>query len=200
MFQQLKSLIGIGAIAVVGYFIFFGGDSGEQTADLGQVLDRTEYVMLNYQNHLEENNIETMGDQQIEEFTQYYMAVLNADPRFYDSTLGLSLQEDGSFLGYADGNSNGFQDNDEGKVFTVEIDEENRRLIATDVAGQSAGMQFSGTGFLAGALLGHFLARQRGAGINRGAFNNRTVADRSSYKAPSSARSKSRSGGLRAGK
>lgn len=200
MFSTIKQYLGIGAVLVVGYFFLFGGEQGEQTADLGQVLDRTEYVMLNYQSYLDENSIDTMGESQIQEFTQFYQAVLNADPRFYDKTLGLTAQSDGSFLGYADSNSNGYQDNDEGKVFTVEIDEENRRLIATDMAGESAGLRFSGTGFLAGALLGHFLTKQRSAGISKGSFNNRTVANRASYKAPSSARSRSRSGGLRAGK
>lgn len=200
MFSQIKQTLGIGALLVIGYFFLFGDDRGEQTADLGQVLDRTEYVMLNYQNYLEENAIDEMGEAQIAEFTQFYRAVLNADPRFYDATLGLTAQEDGSFLGYADANSNGFQDNDEGKVFIVEIDEENRRLIATDVAGESAGLRFSGTGFVAGALLGHYLSKQRSAGISKGSFNNRSVASRASYKAPSSARSRSRSGGIRAGK
>lgn len=200
MFRTIKQYLGIGALLVVGYFFLFGDERGEQTADLGQVLDRTEYVMLNYQSYLDEQSIETMGEAQIAEFTQFYRAVLNADPRFYDSTLGLTAQDDGSFLGFADANSNGFQDNDEGKVFTVEIDEENRRLIATDVAGESAGLRFSGTGFIAGALLGHYLSKQRSAGVAKGSFNNRTVANRASYKAPSSARSASRSGGLRAGK
>ncbi|MEL6520506.1 MAG: hypothetical protein AAFQ66_06055 [Pseudomonadota bacterium] len=205
MFEKLK---GIAILAVVGFvaytFLFDGG--GEQTADLGEVLDRTEYSLNAYQGYLEENQIEAAGENELAEFTNFYAAVLNSDPRayprpaFYDKPLGLSLQQDATFLGFADDNQNGIQDDGEGKVFTVEIDEENNRLIATDVAGNSSGLRFSGAGFLAGALLGTLLNRQRSAGVQKGAFNNRNVTPRSAYKAPSSARSGARSGGLRFGK
>ncbi|MEP5762549.1 MAG: hypothetical protein ABJ327_25160 [Litoreibacter sp.] len=184
-------------IAVVGFVAisFFLPDS-EQTADLGQVLDRTEYAITSYQGYLDENKIAEATDVQIDEFREFYVQVLNSDPRFYDKAMGLDIQSDGKFLGYADTNSNGTQDSSEGDLFTVEIDEENRRLIATDLAGNSSGLRFSGTGFIAGALIGNMLGRQRAAGISKASFNNRSVSPRSSYKAPSSARS----GGLRAGK
>ncbi|WP_179381141.1 hypothetical protein [Jannaschia marina] len=132
----------------------------------------------------------------MDQFTAYYTQVLNADPRFYDRPLGLEVQQDATFLGFADANSNGVQDADEGKVFTVEIDEENNRLIATDVAGNASGLRFSGTGFLAGVLLGNLLNRQRAAGVTKSSFSNRNVTSRASYQAPSSARS----GGPRTGK
>ncbi|MHA6264580.1 hypothetical protein ACXYMO_15360 [Arenibacterium sp. CAU 1754] len=199
---MLRKIQGLVVLAVIGYVIYgvVLGDRGEQTADLGQVLDRTEYALVNYQGFLSENEVTAPSDDQIKEFTLFYTAVLNADPKFYDKPLGLNVQQDASFLGYADTNGNGTQDNDEGKVFTVEIDEENNRLIATDVAGNSTGLRFSGTGFLAGALLGHFIGKQRAAGVSRGSFANRNVTSRSAYKAPSSARSRARSGGIRAGK
>ena len=92
------------------------------------------------------------------------------------------------------------QDDGEGKVFTVEIDHERKMLIATDVSGNGTHMGFSGSGFLAGALIGHMLSRQRAAGVGPNAFNNRKTVDRSNYRAPSSARSRSRSGGLGRGK
>lgn len=199
MFGKIKGVAFIAIAGFVAYSVFLG-DRGEQTADLGQVLDRTEFALVNYQGFLSENEVAEPSEEQVKEFTLFYTAVLNADPRFYDKPLGLSVQQDASFLGYADANGNGVQDNDEGKVFTVEIDEENKRLIATDVAGNSTGLRFSGTGFLAGALMGHFLSRQRAAGVSKGAFNNRTVGNRASYKAPASARSGARSGGIRAGK
>ena len=191
MFGQIKTLAVIGAAG-----IFLLGCKSEQTADLGQVLDRTEFVLSNYQEYLGTTGAEEVSDEQMAEFTEYYTSVLNADPRFYDKTLGLDVQADATFLGYADANANGVQDEGEGKVFTVEIDEENNRLIATDVAGNSSGLRFSGTGFLTGMLLGNLLGRQRGAGISKGSFNNRSVTPRSSYRAPSSARA----GGPRAGK
>ena len=108
--------------------------------------------------------------------------------------------KDATFLGFVDANGNKVQDDGEGKLFTVEIDSENKRLIATDMAGNGSHLGFSGAGFLAGALIGSLLSRQRNAGVRPGAFNNRTTTARSDYKAPASARSRSRSGGLGRGK
>ncbi len=195
MFQQIKLLAFLGIGGFVAYSVFLAPQQ-EQTADLGQVLDRTEYVLTNYQGYLGENNVTEVGDAQMAEFTAYYTDVLNAEPRFYGKTLGLEVQNDASFLGFADANGNGIQDAEEGRVFTVEIDEENQRLIATDVAGNSTGLRFSGSGILAGVLIGSLINRQRGAGISKSSFANRSVTPRASYSAPSSARS----GGPRAGK
>ncbi|MGB1234579.1 MAG: hypothetical protein ACPG5U_02460 [Planktomarina sp.] len=190
MLQHIK----IGAVvALVG---LVGCDRKPQTADLGQVLDRTEFALNQYQGYLGENDISEVSDTEINQFKEYFVSVLNSDPRFYDATLGLNIQADAKFLGFADGNGNGIQDASEGDVFTVEIDEENNRLIATDVAGNSSGLRFSGAGFLAGALMGNLLGRQRAAGITKGSFNNRNVTPRSNYRAPAS----SRSGGPRSGK
>lgn len=195
MFQNIKMIVIVAVVGFVGYGIFFGEES-EQTADLGQVLDRTEWTLNEYQGYLGENNITEVGDAEMAEFTAFYTTILNADPRFYDDTLGLEIMEDATFLGFADTNANGLQDDGEGKVFTVEIDEENNRLIATDVAGNASDLRFSGTGFIAGMLIGNMISRQRAAGVSKGSFSNRTVTPRANYRAPTSART----GGPRAGK
>ncbi|MEL6585601.1 MAG: hypothetical protein AAFY65_02500 [Pseudomonadota bacterium] len=195
MLNKVKLLAGVGLIGFLAYS-YFGGTGGEQTADLGQVLDRTEWAIQTYQGHLDENGVTEVTGDNFQEFTGLMVAVLNNEPRFYDKPLGLEIQNDATFLGFADANVNGVKDSGEGDVFTVEIDEENRRLIATDMSGNSSGLRFSGTGFLAGAMIGSLLSRQRAAGVSKASFNNRTVTPRSNYRAPSSARS----GGLRAGK
>lgn len=195
MFGNIKTLAIVAVVGFVGYSMFFG-DSKEQTADLGQVLDRTEYALQEYQGHLGNQGVTEVSEDQMTEFTRFYTSILNSDPRFYDNTLGLEVQKDASFLGFADANANGIQDSNEGKVFTVEIDEENNRLIATDASGNSSGLRFSGTGFLAGALIGSLIGRQRAAGVSKGSFNNRKTTPRGNYRAPSSARS----GGPRSGK
>ncbi|EPX79186.1 hypothetical protein [Litoreibacter arenae] len=195
MLGKIKLIAIVAIVAFVGLPMLFG-DKSEQTADLGQVLDRTEFALIRYDGYLKENNITEVADNEMGQFTGFFTEVLNSAPPFYDKTLGLEVQKDATFLGFADENANGVQDEGEGKVFTVEIDEENKRLIATDVAGNSSGLRFSGTGLLAGVLLGNLLSRQRGAGVAKGSFNNRNVTPRSSYRAPSSARS----GGPRAGK
>ncbi|MEZ5511945.1 MAG: hypothetical protein R3F47_18980 [Gammaproteobacteria bacterium] len=43
----------------------------------------------------------------------------------------------------------------------MEIDTERSRLIATDTSGTATDMRFSGMGFLAGAIIGNLLGRQR---------------------------------------
>lgn len=195
MFQNIKMIVIVAVVGFVGYGIFFG-DESEQTADLGQVLDRTEWTLNEYQGYLGENGITEVGDAEMAEFTTFYTTILNADPRFYEDTLGLEIMEDATFLGFADTNANGLQDDGEGKVFTVEIDEENNRLIATDVAGNASDLRFSGSGFIAGMLIGNMISRQRAAGVSKGSFSNRTVTPRANYRAPTSART----GGPRAGK
>lgn len=193
MLKQIKT---VGVIAVIGVIAYSLFSESKQSADLAQVLDRTEYAMSRYQKHLDSQNIDAATDEEIDQFKTVYADVLNAQPRFYDDSLGVSIGEDAKFVGYADKNANGTQDSGEQDVFTVEIDEANNRLIASDPSGNSSGLQFSGAGFLAGALMGHFLGRQRSAGIKPGSFNNRNVTPRNAYRAPSSARS----GGPRAGK
>lgn len=189
-------------VAVVGYvaWTMFSGPSGPQSADLGQVLDRTVFAIEKYDEYLKKENVTEVNDKEMDVLTGFMGDVMNADPRFYDTALGVSLMKDTTFLGFDDKNGNKVQDSGEEKVFTVEIDHENKRLIATDVSGNGSHLGFSGAGFLAGALMGHLLTRQRSAGVGKGAFNNRKTVDRASYKAPSSARSRSRSGGLGRGK
>jgi len=195
MFQKIKGIVIVAVLGFVGYSVFLAPEA-EQTADLGQVLDRTEYALNAYQGYLGENNITEITDAEMEEFKGFYVEVLNTETRFYEDTLGLEIMADAKFNGFADANANGIQDSGEGDVFTVEIDEENNRLIATDTAGNSSGLRFSGAGFIAGALIGNLISRQRGAGISKGSFNNRNVTPRANYTAPRSARS----GGPRAGK
>ncbi|MEW2919709.1 hypothetical protein AB1A64_21770 [Ruegeria sp. ANG10] len=195
MFGNIKTIAIVGVVGFVAYSMFFSSKS-EQTADLGQVLDRTEFAINQYQEYLEANSIAEASDEQVDEFTGYLAQVMNSDPRFYDEPLGMEVLSDAKFSGFVDPNANGTRDSSEGEIFTIEIDEANNRLIATDTTGQSAGLRFSGAGFLAGALIGNLISRQRSAGITASSFNNRSVTPRNSYSAPRS----SRSGGLRAGK
>lgn len=188
-------------IAVVGFLAYsFLGSGGTQSADLGQVLDRTVFAMEQYDGYLKENNVSEVGDEEMNTLAAFMTEVMNTDPKFYDKTLGVELTNDATFLGYADTNNNKVKDDGEDKVFTVEVDSANKRLIATDVSGNGAHYGFSGSGFLAGALIGSLLSRQSAAGVRPGAFDDRKTTARSSYRAPSSARSRASSGGLGRGK
>ena len=189
-------------VVVVGYvaYSFLAGPSGPQSANLGQVLDRTTFALEKYDEYLKQEQVTEVSDKDMQVLAGFLTKVMNADPKFYDNTLGVAMTKDTTFVGFDDKNANAVQDTDEEKVFTVEIDHDNKRLIATDAAGNGSHFGFSGTGFVAGMLIGHMLSSQRGAGVKPGAFNNRKTVDRASYKAPASARTRSRSGGLGRGK
>lgn len=199
--KSMSKFLGASVLAV-SLSACFGG---EQSADLGQVLDRTKLAMERYQDLMKQQNVNTADEKQLNQFTGFMRQVMNAEPKFYDQPVGVDLLKDAKFSGYADKNANAVQDPGEEQIFTVEIDSENNRLIASDSDGTGTSLGFSGTGFIAGALIGSLLARQSAAGIRPGSFNNRQVTPRSRYAAPassrsSSARSSARSGGLSGGK
>lgn len=162
-----------------------------ESADLNAVLDRTLVALDSYDTYLTENNVTEVSDQQMPTLLEGLHVSYNAEPKFYSAPIGVALKEDASFDGFKDDNSNNIKDGGESTIFTVEIDSENQRLIATDETGTST-FRGAAAGFLAGALMGHLLSRQRGAGIKPGAFNNRKVSSPDSYR---SARAASRSGG-----
>jgi hypothetical protein len=168
--------------------------STPEPADLSQVLDRTVAALEHVDKQVEG---EKASDEQMTEFTSIMAKVMNQEPRFYDAPIGVTLLADATFEGYRDENANSTMDSGEKRIFTVEIDAEKERLIATDEAGQSTDFRAAGMGFLAGALIGNMLGRQRSSGMKSGHFNSRNVSPRSSY---SNARTSARSGSFSSGK
>lgn len=182
------------AAAAFGYFFFT--DEKPKT-DLSQVLNRSVIAMERYDQYLKDNNVQKATDEHLKQLNGFMQKVMNADPRFHSGMIATSLGSDAKITGVDDANGNGQAEADEKKLFTVEIDSANNRLIATDESGAGTYRGFSGTGFLAGALIGAMLSRQRSAGVQPGSFNNRKLASPTTY---SQARSRARSGGLRGGK
>lgn len=189
---------GLIAVAAGGYFAWTAYDgSRPQSADLGRVLDDAVYS-VEYFDTKSGGEGETASDEQMEEFTTFLAGQLNNAPRFYDDPIGLELQEDAVFNGFADKNANTVRDTGEKDIFTLEFDTENNRIIATDAGGQSVDKGFSMTGIFAGLLIGNLLSRQINRGVNRSSLASKQATSRNSYTA--SARSRSRAGGSRAGK
>jgi hypothetical protein len=177
--------------AAIMTVIFSACSDSPESADLTAVLDRTLNALDQYDAYLKENNITEVADEHMPKLVENLHEAYNAQPAFYDAPVGVALKEDASFDGFRDDNQNNLKDSGESTIFTVEIDNENQRLLATDETGTST-FRSAATGFLAGALIGHLLTRQRGAGIKPGAFNNRKVSSPDNYR---NARSASRSGG-----
>ncbi len=191
----------------VSSFVLAACTQSEPGPDLSKVVERTETAMTEYQAFLEQNGITEAGVDELQQFETVLVENINGSPRFYGSAIGVDVAEDGSVDGFKDTNANNEKDFGDNDLFKIEIDSANGRMIVTDLTtGSSTGFPFmsAGAGFLAGALLGNLLGRQRSAGIQPGSFNNRSVQSPSQYanqRATSSqARSRARSGGPSRGK
>jgi hypothetical protein len=214
---QMKTILKLATVLFISASLSGCSDT-PQAVDLGKVLDRTALTLTKYQSFLAEKKIAAAGDEQAAQFSGFLNKVMNGEPRFYNKPIAVDLLKDGSFLGYEDKNTNQVQDSGENQLFTVVVDGQKKRLIATDIDGKAvsqeftesataaasgasgasgetrgSGSGFSGGGLMTGMFLGMLLSRQRGAGIAPGAFSSRTATPRSSYTAPRSARTSSRS-------
>ena len=171
--------------------------SSEPGPDLRFVLSRTTQAMSIFDKYLKEKKIEKATDQHMAQFNGFLQKAMNVKPPVYKIPIATKLLKDAKFEGYGDANGNGVVDSGEKRLFTVEVDLANKRLIATDTSGQSTSRGVSGLGFLAGALIGNLLGRQRASGVTPQSFSNRKVTPPSAY---GRARSRARSGGMFRGK
>lgn len=147
--------------------------------DLWKVLDRTVRTMETFHGALQSDDVHVIGDTHMIDFTDRLHGSLNAPPRFYDSAIGITLLADASFEGFRDLDADAVWDADENRIFTIEIDPVNSRLIATDISGKSTAYRLSSGGFFAGTFVKGLIDRQRMAGVKPDAFDNREVASRS---------------------
>ena len=189
--QKLKTLFA--SALMVSAMLLTACSEKVAHADLDRVLDVTADTLYSFE---QTNTVE--GDSAVDQFTTVLQANMRAaNPKVHPGPIGLEAKADGSFAGYYDKNDNMQRDSGEKDLFTVEIDSEKQRLIATDVNGYVRDHSFSGTGLLAGLIIGNLLGRQRAAGVNPRSLSNKTAMSSSQYK---SARSRSSSGSHTRGK
>lgn len=189
-------IYGVIGIAVLG-FLSMGQGESKPTINLAEVLNRSTVAMERYDKYLKENNVEKATDQHLEQLNTFLQKVMNAAPLLQDGLIATRLGTDAKFTGFDDTNQNGAVDADEKQLFTLELDAQNKRLIATDASGTGAERSFSGMGFIAGALIGSMMSRQRAAGVTPSSFSNRKVAaPAAAVRQPTSTR-RVRSGGFR---
>lgn len=183
------------ALATAGLGLSACG-SGGSSIDLVAVGDRVMMAMERFDKALKDAGITNptdITDDLTTQFVGYLNEFMNLSPALHSTPIAVKMLTDASFDGYADAAGDGAVEGD-ARLFKVEIDSENNRIILTDANGGSTGMGMVG-GLLAGALLGNLLGRQQRAGVRPGSFNNRSVQPASSY-----ARSRARSGGVFGGK
>ena len=96
------------------------------------------------------------------DFLKKYAAKLN-EMKATNAPLGVSMAAGGEIIGFQDPNQNMVQDMGESKEFTVTIDVENSRLVASDNHGfhRPHGYGFNPGGMMMGYMLGSMMGRQR---------------------------------------
>lgn len=117
----------------------------------------------------QQNNEEQTSIDAFLSFSSFLQDEYNrAVPVLATSIIGVSPNQDASLIAFTDINGNGQLDDQTGEeaLFMIEIDGENSRVIASSNSGAVDEYRVSGTGFLAGYLIGSLLTRQRVAGVN----------------------------------
>ncbi|MCE3019238.1 MAG: hypothetical protein ACK56W_21460 [Pirellula sp.] len=92
-------------------------------------------------------------------FLQKYADKLN-EVKAMSSPVGVAFAAGGEIIGFQDPNGNNVQDTGETKEFTVTIDVENSRLVASDNNGHHRPYGFRPGGMMMGYLLGSMMGRQ----------------------------------------
>ncbi len=187
-----------------------GPAPGTQPVNLSAVMERVVATVEKFDAYLRRYEYKSVDEAMFRQFAQTIQDDLNNKPRIHSSLIATQFRKNGAMTGYGDLNGNGQADDQEPKLFTLEFDPDNNRIILTSAAyGETTGHAMSGRrGFFAGVFIGSLMNKQRTAGIRPGHFSSRNVPN-APVTAPkvakaaadgSSARSRAKSGGVRAGK
>lgn len=187
-----------------------GPAPGTQAVNLKSVMDRVVATVEKFDAYLRRYEYKSVDQAMFHQFANTIQDDLNRKPRIHPTLIATQFRKNGSLTGYGDLNGNGQPDGQEPKLFTLEFDPDNNRIILTAAAyGETTGHAMSRTrGFFAGVFISSLMSKQRTAGIRPGHFNKRNVANAPVAKPKvakasaggSKARSRARSGGLRGGK
>jgi hypothetical protein len=191
-----------------------GAASGTAPVNIQEVLERTVKTLVSFDAYLRRYDYKHVDQAMFDQFGRTIQHDLNAAPRFHPTKIVTLIQQDASIMGYGDVNDNGRVEAGEPKLFKIELDTDNDRVIITSAAhGHATGRTMGRSGFFTGVMVGSLMNRQSSAGIKRGHFDGRQVANapvtrkvaRASARPRvasrgSSARSRARSGGIRGGK
>jgi len=203
---------GLIAVVLVGFYLFSKsgddqyGDLVANDIDLNAVLDVTLDTLYEVQEELNANLPTSEGAQQelegeaadnaffllSESLATNYNA---ASPELHPTTIGVAPKADASLLAYEDLDNNQEMGENEEGLFMIEIDGENSRIIATSRSGAVNDHSFSGTGLLAGYLLGSMMSRQMRSGVDKSKLSGKKPVT-----AKDAARARAGSGSHRSGK
>lgn len=175
-------------VCILCLFLLAGGCSEDNTdvkvevIDLNRVLD----IMTRTMDQMKNEKVEGVpqagqsftpltpapGDEEkIGTFLGAFLDNLNnANPKLMSQPIAALLQPDGSIIGFTDENRNFTIDGPDKKLFVIQVDSKNNRLIATDTQNNyhrdhSYALAGAGAGLFGAYLLGNMLGRQQMAGI-----------------------------------
>lgn len=202
--MQFIKVMSLSALLVV--IAACSGEPEVELIDLDKVLD----VTMNTMDQVKTETAAPIAGQpvdeatkqkQLDEFNTLFTQNLN-NAKIYSQPLATEVKRDGSFEGFVDANQDLKQDSGEKKLFTVEVDSERNRLIATDTQeGYRRDHGFSMGGLATGLLIGHLLSRQSAAGIQPSKFANAQMSPKGYHSsAVSSAKARAGSGSFKSGK
>lgn len=208
MRKHLFLTIGILTSAALGGC---GGPAADTAPiNVNTVVERAAKTLVEFDAYLRRYDYKNVDQAMYQQFNTTVQHDLNKAPRFHPTRIVTQIRKDTSIMGYGDLNGNGKVDEKEPKLFKMEFDGDNSRIIVTSAAYSNAvGHSMRGPGFFTGVMIGSMLNRQTTAGIKPGHFNGRNVAGAPATttkvasragKRGSATRSAARSGGIRGGK
>jgi hypothetical protein len=140
-----------------------------------QVLTRALDAFEKFDDYMTSYSYTAMTPELFAQFKVWLDNEMNRSPALYNKRIATRINADASIDGFADDNANGKIDATEPRLFKIEIDIDNRRVIATAEGSSSYDYHPRPRGFIAGYLVSDLLNRQRRAGIRYGHFSKRTV-------------------------
>ena len=217
--KKFSSLL-VGLLFVI-FSVGCGSDEVVEVIDLNRVLDVMTATLDELKNtpvkdadiNAEGAETKALPKEDIALFLSHFEKNLNA-AKLLSTPIGTSMSKSGTITGFTDQDKNGVRDGSDKLLFTIEMDGEGERLIATDVQNQyrrdthyrsGGGMG----GFFTGYLIGSMLMGQRSMGIPPSRYSNMKMSSSNYHKAAvskaksrssSSARSKGGSGSFKSSK
>lgn len=143
--------------------------------NIKQVLIRTLDTFEKFDDYMKQYGYTAMTPELFAQFKVWLDNEMNRAPALHKQPITTRINADASIDGFVDHNANGKIDAAEPRLFKIEIDIDNRRIIATAEGSSSYGYHPRPRGFIAGYLVSDLLNRQRRAGIRYGHFSKRTV-------------------------
>lgn len=192
-----KLLRNITLSMLAGGSVVLAGCSGssDNDIDLKQVLDVTVETIVQYEDANQGQEPQDPDAAFLQFGDDLAVNYNKAEPKIYNDVISVSPQQDASLIAFVDKDGDTTFSQGDDALYLIEIDGENSRIIATSRTGAVGDTRISGTGLLAGYLLGSMLSRQRAAGVNP-----KNLANKKTQTAKQAARSRAGSGSHSRGK